>query len=61
METEAQSRNSMMFSINELRSFCSGAGIANSNITSTLDMLNLQGILLSKGQGNFQFVRSNLI
>lgn len=61
LKSKAEERANRIFSMEELKYFCEVAGIAGSKISVTLDMLNVQGFLLNKGQGNYQLVTSALM
>lgn len=61
LQSKAEERNSRIFSVEELKCFCEGVGICGSKVIRTLDMLNVQGFLLNKGQGNYQLVTSTFM
>lgn len=56
LKSTAEERDCFIFSIEELKYFCETIGIEDVKIANTLDMLNFQGFLMNKGQGNFQLV-----
>lgn len=56
LKSKAEEKSSRIFSLEELKYYCELVGITK--VATTLDMLNVQGFLLYKGQGNYQLVPS---
>lgn len=61
LQSKAEERNCRVFSVEELKCCCESVGICGAKVVRTLDMLNVQGFLLNKGQGNYQLVASSFM